>query len=151
MKLTLKHAFAAILLMLSFATPVAAGPLEDAEAAYARGDYKSYLRLTRSLADRGDAAAQYNLGIMYENGRGVRKDDAEAVRWYRKAADQGHLEAQNNLGAMYEDGHGVPQDYVEAVRWYRKAAINGNAPQPSAISRPCTETAVACRRTAARR
>ena len=35
---------------------------------------------------QGNAAAQHNLGVMYENGEGVRQDDAEAVRWYRQAA-----------------------------------------------------------------
>jgi hypothetical protein len=64
---------------------------------------------------------------MYDTGRGVPQDDAEAVRWYRLAADQGHATAQANLGVMYADGQGVPQDYVEAVRWYRLAADQGHA------------------------
>jgi uncharacterized protein len=62
MKLTLKHAVAAILLTLSLAAPVAAGPLDDATAAYARGDYATALRFIRPLAERGDANARYNLG-----------------------------------------------------------------------------------------
>ena len=40
---------------------------------------------------------QYNLGFMYENGRGVRRDRLEAARWYRMAADQGHENARNAL------------------------------------------------------
>ncbi len=43
----------------------------------------------RLAADQGDADAQFNLGIMYENGRRVPQDETEAVRWYRLAADQG--------------------------------------------------------------
>ncbi|MSR43556.1 MAG: hypothetical protein EXS19_05920, partial [Pedosphaera sp.] len=39
--------------------------------------------------EKGDASAQYNLGVMYANGLGVPKDEVEAVKWYRKAADQG--------------------------------------------------------------
>ena len=65
MKLTLKHALAAILLMLSFAAPVAAGPLEDADAAVKRRDYATALRLIRPLAEQGDATAQYNLCLLY--------------------------------------------------------------------------------------
>ena len=38
---------------------------------------------------------------MYERGRGVRQDFAEAVRWFRRAAEQGNARGQNNLGAMY--------------------------------------------------
>ena len=54
-----------------------------------------------------NAQAQYNLGVMYDEGRGVRQDDAEAVRWYRQAAEQGYAAAQYNLGAMYANGRGV--------------------------------------------
>ena len=62
---------------------------------------------------------------MYENGRGVAKDDYEAVKWYRKAADQGDARAQCNLGLMYENGRGVSKDEYEAVKWFRKAAEQG--------------------------
>ena len=44
---------------------------------------------TLGFASQGNAAAQYNLGLMYRNGEGVPKDDAEAVKWYHLAADQG--------------------------------------------------------------
>jgi TPR repeat protein len=43
----------------------------------------------RTAAERGDASAQDKLGVMYEEGRGVQKDDTQAVAWYRKAAEQG--------------------------------------------------------------
>ena len=80
----------------------------------------------RARAEQGHADAQYTLGVMYANGRGMPQDDAEAVRCYRLAADQGHAGAQYNLGVTYRDGGtGVPQDYAEAVRWYRLAADQG--------------------------
>jgi len=44
----------------------------------------------RVLAEQGNADAQFTLGVMYDNGRGVPQDDTEAVRWYRLAADQRH-------------------------------------------------------------
>jgi len=84
-------------------------------------------RETLQLAEQGVAKAQYNLGVMYENGRGVRQDYAEALKWYRQAAAQGDAEAQYNLGAMYYSGQGVRQDYTEAFRWFRKAADQGYA------------------------
>ena len=83
------------------------------------------LRKTLQAAEQGFAAAQYNLGVMYDNGQGVRQDDAQAVQWYRKAAEQGACPSQVNLGLMYEQGQGVRQDYAEAFRWYRKAAEQG--------------------------
>ena len=66
-----------------------------------------YERLRRA-ADQGNADAQFNLGVMYAEGRGVPRDDAEAARWYRCAADQGEAAAQFNLGLMYAKGEGVP-------------------------------------------
>jgi TPR repeat protein len=62
---------------------------------------------------------------MYEEGRGVLQDYAEASRLYRLAAEQGNAKAQNNLGNMYWYGRGVSQDYVEASRLYRQAAVQG--------------------------
>ena len=81
----------------------------------------------RLVAEQGDARARNELGFMYQNGRGVARDDAEAVRWYRRAAEQGHASGQNNLGFMYQNGRGVARDDAEAVRWYRRAAEQGHA------------------------
>ena len=82
---------------------------------------------TRHAAEQGDADAQFNLGVAYENGEGVPQDYAEAVRWYRLAAEQDNASAQFNLGLMYSNGEGVPQDYAESARWYRLAAEQGEA------------------------
>ena len=81
----------------------------------------------KKRAEGGEAVAQNNLGFMYQEGKGVPKDEVEAVKWYRKAADQGHADAQFVLGVVYEEGKGVPKNEVEAVKWYRKAADQGNA------------------------
>ena len=81
----------------------------------------------RRAADQGEAQAQVIIGYMYQYGRGIPKDDAEAVKWYRRAAEQGNAVAQYNLGVMYDEGKGVTQAYAEAVEWWRKAAEQGNA------------------------
>ena len=86
----------------------------------------SSLLETRRLAEQGDALAQSNLGVMYDNGEGVPEDDAEAVRWYRMAAEQGNASAQNNLGVMYANGEGVPENYVLAYAWLNLAAAQGH-------------------------
>ena len=83
------------------------------------------MRWFRLAAEQGNAAAQFSLGFMYSERRGVLKDEAEAVRWYRLAAEQGDAPAQFNLGNMYSEGEGVPKDAAEAVRWYRLAAEQG--------------------------
>ena len=75
---------------------------------------------------KGDAEAQFNLGLMYYRGQGVRQDDKTALRWFRLAAEQGHAEAQLVLGAMYYGGYGVSQDYITAHMWANIAAVNGS-------------------------
>ena len=89
MKRTLTHAIAAVLLVLSFAEPAAAGPLEDADAALKRRDYATALRFIRPLAEQGDASAQYNLGVLYDNGLGVPQDKVRAYMWFTLSAAQG--------------------------------------------------------------
>ena len=122
-----KLLLAAIFLFASLPGPAFAGPKEDADAAYVRGDYQTAIQLLRPLAEQGSANAQYNLGVIYADGLGVPQDNGEAIRWYRLAADQGEARAQHNLGVRYESGEGVGQNYAEAERWYLLAAAQGLA------------------------
>ncbi|HSI61657.1 MAG TPA: tetratricopeptide repeat protein, partial [Candidatus Saccharimonadia bacterium] len=80
----------------------------------------------RKAADQGFAPAQSNLGVLYRNGDGVTRDDAQAAAWYQKAAQQGNAVAQYNLACCYEDGIGVPKDLIEAFRLYALAEKNGD-------------------------
>lgn len=80
-----------------------------------------------ALAQRGDAAAEYELGRMYQGGRGVTQDSRRAVAWYRRSAEQGYAPAERSLGAMYRGGYGgLPEDDAEAREWYGKAAAQGD-------------------------
>ena len=107
--------------------PVLAQNYDKGYEAYDRGDYATAFQEWRPLAERGDAIAQYNIGVMYTEGTGVPQDYAEAIRWYRMATDQGYPFAQIALGRMYGVGLGVSKDYVEAMKWYRLAAEQGEA------------------------
>ncbi|MQA65956.1 MAG: hypothetical protein GEU76_08650 [Alphaproteobacteria bacterium] len=117
----------ACLVVALLVPPVQAGPLDDASAAYHRGDFAAAVKLIRPLAEQGDARAQANLGVLYENGQGVPRDDIEAAKWYRKAANQGDASAQYKLGGLYWQGKGVPRNGEEALKWYRQAADQGYA------------------------
>jgi len=109
-------------LALGFSGSVFAAPMEDGQAAYDSGDYATALRLWRPLAAQGVARAQNNLGVMYENGKGVPLDINEALKWYRLAAEQGYAGAQNNLGMIYALGRIVRRDPVRAYMWFSLAA-----------------------------
>ena len=115
-----------IALVLAFnAGSILAQDFQKGVAAYQSGDYVTALQEWRPLAEQGHASAQYNLGLMYDNGKGVLQDYAEAVKWYRLAAEQGNAAAQNNIGVMYEYGNGILQNNVMAHMWYNIAAANG--------------------------
>jgi TPR repeat protein len=107
------------------------------------GGYQSYLKKDYSaaysewlpLAELGDVEAQYNLGVMYDEGAGMERDLAAAADWYRKAAEQGFMDAQTNLGIMYYHGQGVARDHAEAARWFQKAASQGDSEAAAYLKR----------------
>lgn len=114
------------LAMVLAAGPALAQNFDDGMAAFQSGDYQGAAKVWRPMAEAGEAEAQRNIGVMYQQGLGVPQDFGEAAAWYRRAAEQGHVRAQQNLGALYEEGSGVPQSYVEAAKWYLRAAEGGN-------------------------
>ena len=94
----------------------------DEEAKYS----KAYASFDKA-AKQGHATAQYRVGLCYDKGRGVEKDEKKAAEWYRQAAMQGEAAAQCNLGLLYFQGICVEKNLKTAVIWYNKAAIQGNA------------------------
>jgi TPR repeat protein len=90
------------------------------------GDFETALREWKRLAEQGNADAQFNLGVMYDNGTGVLQNYKTAAKWYELSAKQGNAVAQSNLGMMYENGQGVLQDYKTAVKWYELSAKQGD-------------------------
>ena len=113
----MKALLAALLLAAGLLCPCAEAQQDEAKQ-------KQFLE-DKANAEKGDAAAQYFLGLDYYFGKGVEKDQVEGVKWFRKAAEQGHADAQSNVGIAYHLGIGVPKDYVEAVKWCRKAGAQG--------------------------
>ena len=96
----------------------ASADFQKGVAAFKSEDYATAQRGLKPLAEQGMPHAQFFLGLMHEDGKGVPKNNKTAVKWYRLAAEQGDALAQYNLGVMYEKGQGVPQDYKTAVKWY---------------------------------
>ena len=124
-----RFGIALVLSCVCFAVPAWADNKAVKEAyalALERGDYATAMRELRPLAERGHAAAQFNLGLIYANGQGLAKDDVLARQWWEKAAVQGHAEAQANLGVLLVYARGGPQDYKMAVYWLRLSANQGN-------------------------
>ncbi len=80
----------------------------------------------RNLADHGDAEAQWQMGVRYDEGDGVPKDDSQAMLWFQLAGEQGHVDAQAHLGAYYWAGRGVPKDLLKAYMWSWIALAGGD-------------------------
>ncbi len=80
----------------------------------------------RVAAERGDAAAAFEVATRFMDGRVVQQDLNAAAHWYGRAADQNVAPAAYRLGSFYEQGRGVGRDRNAAIAWYERAALGGN-------------------------
>lgn len=89
-----------------------------------RGDFvEEAARLYALAAAQGDAEAQAALGNFYLSGRGVAKDEKQALSYFSKAAEQGHVLAIQVLAQAHrEGGFGLPRDAAQAARWEARLA-----------------------------
>ncbi len=115
------------LLGVCLTAPLYADGFEDAVAAYQKGDFETAKKLWQPLVSKGEAAAQFNLGVLYAEGQGVKRDYSKAAKLYEQAAGQGYPPAQFNLGVLYEAGRGVKKNVATASSWWLKAAEQGFA------------------------
>ncbi len=81
--------------VLAFCTLSYAGAFEDGLNAFGSAKYKKAYDLWKPLAEKGNAAAQYYIGIMYANGQGVKKDIIKAYAWYSVAAEEQDIAEEN--------------------------------------------------------
>ncbi len=122
---TIKLFILSALFACILSNPVLAG-FDEGVAAFQAGDLELAAKEFRAAAEAGNFEAQFNVGLMYERGIGVSKDERESLVWYRKSAEQGYANAQFNLAVLYENGRGTAVDFYQAHQWYRKAAVQGD-------------------------
>jgi TPR repeat protein len=113
------------LIVIALSGPALAG-FDEGVVAYQAGDVPLAVKEFSAAADEGHSDSQFNLGLMYEQGIGVEKDEKEALVWYLKAAQQGNSNAQYNVAVLYENGRGCNVNFKEAHRWYREAVMKGD-------------------------
>ena len=94
---------------------------------FGKPDYAEALKWLTKAASRENHESEYFLGLMYQFGEGVTKDNATALTWYQKAADAGFPAAEVNLSGMYLFGQGVPVDNAKAFTLMESAANQGLA------------------------
>ena len=89
------------------------------------GKFDEAKKIFLKMARKSIPEAQFNLALMYQDGKGVPRSMKKAAKWYTKAADNGMDEALLNLGCMYLLGNGVPTSEKKAFDLVQKAADNG--------------------------
>lgn len=95
-------------------------------AEFKMAHYDNARKIWQALAERGNAEASFNLGVLYEDGLGVSQDLAQALLHYETAAIGGSFKAQYRLGLLYFVGKTVPEDKTKAKRWLTEAAVGGD-------------------------
>ena len=98
------------------------------------------------LPSEGNPDAEYSVGVMYTNGRGLPQSYVEAAKWFHRAAEKGQAGAQYDLGVLYAKGQGVPENFAEAAKWFRKAADQGKASAQYNLAYPVHRRVKAWRR-----
>ncbi len=85
---------------------------------------ESELEALRSRASGGDDKAQLDLALRLRDGKGIAKDDAEAMRWAHRAADSGNADAMDFVGAAYLRGSMITGNPQIALGYFKAAAMD---------------------------
>lgn len=99
----------------------------DGVAAYSLQKFERAFEIWRPLAEAGDKNSRYRLGMLYQDGRGVSLDQAQAAHWFGLAGAAGHGRAAYMLGNMYATGTGVEENPAQAFAWFLRSAESGSA------------------------
>jgi hypothetical protein len=110
-------------LMLASLLPlsVSAGDYDDAVSALADGEYRQAYRGFKRLAQREHVEAQFQVGMLYLFGQGVKTDTELGIHWLERAAHNGSYAAANELAQIYISGRGVAPNEAEAIKWMELA------------------------------
>ena len=93
-----------------------------------KADFASAFRWFQKASSLGNVSAAYNIGELYQSGKGVTQDYVAAASWYDKASQANFPPAQLRLGILLYDGIGVAQDRTRALDLLEKAAAQDFAP-----------------------
>ena len=88
------------------------------------GDRRNFFYATRA-AKNGNAKAQFDLAIMYANGRGTQKNEKLAFNWFHKSARNNYAPAKHYMGISFLQGRGVRKQKELARYWFKLAIKQG--------------------------
>jgi hypothetical protein len=122
----LGHLSLVLLLSATVFTGQALAGYDEGMNAYTSGDFDTAAREFKRMAAAGEKESQYMLGLLYEEGQGVDKDDVEAAHWYARAAGQGVADAYFALGQLFVHRKGDCMDRMAAHHWFSLAKEYGH-------------------------
>jgi TPR repeat protein len=110
-------------------------------------NYKKAIPLYEKSCKYGNSKACYNVGFLYENGKGVTQNYVKAAQFYKKAceSDKGYAYACNNLAILYYSGKGVSKNYYKTYEYFIKAAKKGDSSAQKNLDILCREHPWACK------
>ncbi|BBB25630.1 hypothetical protein AMJAP_1033 [Amphritea japonica ATCC BAA-1530] len=91
-------------------------------------------------AEQGHGPGCYNLGVLYERGEVVARDDKVAFKWYLKGSEQGYVPSQLKTGVAYLKGVGTEQSLTQAQHWLGRAAVAGDQSAQVTLAAMLTST-----------
>ncbi len=118
-----------LLLAVALWSPTShAATVEEGLAALNAQNYGEAIKILRPLADGGDPQAQYFVGTMYRDGKGLPQDQKVSCEWFEKSAEQGPPPAMHMTGLCYRLGLPGAVDNAKAAFWLKKAVERGYVP-----------------------
>ena len=119
-----------VLTLIAFATNISAQSAQEeyrqGKDLFNKGQSREAFKLLKSSADRGHAPAMNAIGYCYQYGKGVSKNNTNALQWYMNAATHGDAAGAYNYGWMHLKGVGTKKDINVAKKWITSAANAGH-------------------------
>lgn len=110
-----------LMLVVCWVTSVWAQSVEEGRSAYFAADFEHAFKIWNPLAENRSADAQYYLGILHSEGRGVLIDEVRAGKWFLQSASQVHPMAAIELGVLISNGVRILGATGSAEDWYQRA------------------------------
>ncbi len=112
--------------LLLFSNIIKASSFDEGLIFSQKSDFKNAFLKWYPIAKEGNKDAQFQIGLMYSFGNGVKIDHLESIKWIKLAGNNGNRTAQLFLGDAFFDGKNILQNFVEAKKWYKLSADLGD-------------------------
>ncbi len=108
-----------------FSNGLFATTIHEAEEVYQSGDIQNAIKLYKEVSKSGDEEADFKLGLIYYNGKGINKDLNISLSYFNKAAQYGHKKAKYNIATIYGQRTFLDHNYTKAFKLYKELAVQG--------------------------